>query len=348
MLAQTFGCVRFVYNYFLSLHIDKYVFCNHYLSYVECANEMSQLKQTFAFLKDVDSIALQQGLRHLDTAFRNFFERPNAGYPKYKSKRSRNSYTTVRIGNNIRFEDSKLKLPKLGYVKVKKHREIPNEHKLKSVTVSEANGNYYASVLFEHESQVTQIVPQTFIGLDYSSPCLYIDSNGNEPDYPKFFRKAEEKLAKEQRKLSNMKLHSKNWYKQKKVVDRIYEHIANQRKDFLHKLSRKLATTYDVIGIENLNIKAMSQSLKLGKSTMDNGWGMFSRMLEYKLERQGKQLIRVSRWYPSTKTCHECGYVKPMRLNDRQYICPNCGMIFDRDWNAAINIREEAKRIALQ
>ena len=346
-ILRVFGCVRFIYNYYLQMRIDSYELANVSINYYGCNNDLTGIKKSFKWLKECDATALQNELMHLETAFKNFFEQRNVGYPKYKSKhKSKDSYTTTCINNNIRFEDNRIKLPKLGLVKVRKHRDIPNGYTIKSATVSRtASGKFYVSILFEHESQVKKIAPRKFIGLDYSSPYLYIDSDGNEPDYPMFFRQAEEKLAREQRKLSRMKFRSNNWFKQKRKVAVCHEKVANQRKDFLHKLSRTLADNYDVIGIEDLNMRAMSQSLNLGKSTMDNGWGMFTTFLNYKLERQGKQLVRIDKWFPSTKTCHECGCVKPMKLNERQYVCPECGMVFDRDWNAATNIREEAKRI---
>ena len=278
-------------------------------------------------------------------SIKNFFKQPNVGYPKFKKKSLQGSYTTY---SNIKMHEKHITLPKLGKVKAKIHRSVPSDYVLKSATVSQTpSGKYYVSVLFEHESQVLKQNPRSFLGLDYSSPCLYIDSNGDEPDYPRFFRKSEEKLAREQKKLSHMVYRSNNYYKQKRRVARVHEKIANQRRDFLHKLSKSLADNYDVIGIEDLNMRGMSQSLTLGKSTMDNGWGMFTTFLAYKLERQGKQLIRIDKWFPSTKTCHECGCVKPMKLGKDTYICPECGMVFDRDWNAAINIRNEAMRIAL-
>lgn len=345
LIAKTFGCARFVYNYYLALHIDEYEFCDNYLSFFDSCKNLTELKQLYSFLREPDKCALQSSLRNLDAAFKNFFKQPNVGYPKFKKKSSQGSYTTY---SNIKLHEKHITLPKLGKVKAKIHRSIPSDYVLKSATVSQApSGKYYVSVLLEHESQVLKRNPRTFLGLDYSSPYLYIDSNGNEPDYPRFFRKSEEKLAREQKKLSHMVYRSNNWQKQRRRVARIHERVANQRRDFLHKLSRKLVDNYDCIGVEDLNMRGMSQSLTLGKSTMDNGWGMFTTFLAYKLERQGKQLIRIDKWFPSTKTCHECGCVKPMKLGKDTYVCPECGMVFDRDWNAAINIRNEAMRIAL-
>ena len=255
---------------------------------------------------------------------------------------------------NITLENGFLKLPKVGLVRIKQHR--PVEGKIKSVTVEvKRSGKVFVSILCEKEVDIEKVEPKTFIGLDYSSPHLYVDSNGNEPDYPRFYRQMEAKLAREQRKLSKMYRDAKsagrdlkdckNYQKQRMRVARLHEKVANQRKDFLHKLSKELADTYDVVAIEDINKRNMSQSLRLGKSTMDNGFGMLERMLEYKLEERGRKLVKVDRWFASTKTCSCCGNKKFMRLSDREYVCPECGLVMNRDFNAAINIREEAKRM---
>lgn len=344
---RTLGCVRFVYNWFLSLCIDSYRFTGRKPSCYDCTNMLNELKRIFPFLKECDSIALQQSLRHLDTAYKNFFEHPEAGFPRFKSKRAaKHSYTTMCVNGNISIEDGYIKLPKLGRVKMRQHRNIPEEYILKSATVTmRSDGKFYVSVLFECDSQAEEVTPKSFLGLDYASSGLYVDSDGNVPGYPGYFRKAEEKLAREQRRLSKMKRGSRNYEKQKRKLANLHAHVANQRKDFLHKLSKHLADKYDCIGIENLDMRAQSNGLRLGKSVHDNGWGMFTRMLSYKMERQGKQLVKVSRWYPSTKTCSACGNIRPVALSERTYVCPKCGLVIGRDKNAAINIREEAKRL---
>lgn len=344
-IHQTFGCVRFVYNFFLAMRIDNYRFTGKTMTYKECSKYLTYLKKMFQFLNASDSTALQQSLRHLNKAYKNFFKSKEVGFPKYKSKhKSKMSYTTT--SSAIRLGDKYIKLPKIGNVKMKQHRRIPEGYVLTSATVSMTkSGEYFVSVCFQHENQVQEVSPKKFLGLDYSSPYLYIDSEGNEPGYPRFYRTMESKLAREQRKLSKMKFCGKNWHKQKRRVAKLHEKVANQRRDFLHKLSKEIADNYDVVAIEDLNMQSMSKSLNLGKSTMDNGWGMFTTFLDYKLERRGKQLVKIDKWFASTKTCHECGNEKPMMLNERQYVCPECGMVFDRDWNAAINIRDEGKRM---
>ena len=352
LFAKTFGCTRLVYNYYLDKKIKLYQKDKSRFSYTQCAGDMAKLKKEndYLFLSEVDSIALQQSLRHLDTAFQNFFTRPKTGFPKFKSRRNKKSYTTICINNNIALQDGFLKLPKIGLVKVKQHRSIPEDYVLKSVTVSQsASGKYYASILFEYENQVPEQPLQNFLGLDFSMHELYKDSNGNEPCYPKYYRRAERKLKREQRKLSLMQKGSDNRRKQRIRVAKLHEKIANQRKDFLHKQSRQIANAYDCVCIEDLNMQAMSQSLHFGKSVADNGWGMFTAFLKYKLEELGKKLIKVDQFFASSQLCSCCGYknTETKNLSIRAWDCPNCGTHHDRDVNAAINIRNEGMRFVL-
>ena len=353
MFAKTFGCTRFLYNYYLSMRITAYETDKTSLSYNDCANDLTLLKKTdeFGFLTEVDSIALQQSLRHLDTAFQNFFKLPKTGYPKFKSKKhNHNSYTTVCINGNISIEDGVLKLPKVGFIKVKQHRDIPDGYTLKSVTVSQTpSGKYYASILFEYDNQVQEADSHKFLGLDYSMHELYKDSEGNEPQYPRYYRKAEKQLQREQRKLSLMQKGSNNRNKQRIKVAKLHEKVSNQRKDFLHKQSRLIANAYDCVCIEDLDMKAMSQALNFGKSVSDNGWGMFTTFLKYKLEEQGKRFVKVDKFFASSQTCSCCGYVnkETKNLAVRAWECPQCGVHHDRDVNAAVNIRNEGMRIVL-
>lgn len=347
MFAKTFGCVRLVYNYYLNKKICMYNVNKTRFSYVQCSNDMTLLKKTekFSFLKEVDSVALQQSLRHLDTAFQNFFKRPIVGFPKFKSKKlNKKSYSTI----NISILDGYIKLPKVGCVKMKQHRIIPDNYKLKSATISQTpSGKYYVSILFEYENQIQEKELHNFLGLDFSMHELYKDSNGAEPNYPRYYRKSEQKLKREQRKLSLMQKGSKNREKQRRKVAIIHEKIANQRKDFLHKQSRRIANVYDCVCIEDLNMKAMAQTLNFGKSVLDNGWGMFTTFLKYKLEEQGKKLVKIDKFFSSSQTCSVCGYknVETKNLAIRAWDCPQCGAHHDRDVNAAINIRNEGMRI---
>lgn len=344
MLAKTFGCVRFIYNRMLADKIKHYEETKQKLN-----NTPAQYKQEFAWLKEVDSLALANAQMNLQTAYNNFFRSPKVGFPKFKSKKSNHrSYTTNCVNGNIKLENGYIKLPKVGLVKLKQHRQIPSDYNLKSVTVSQTpSGKYYASVLFEYEAETQQIEPQTFLGLDFSMHELYKDSNGNEPQYPRYYRQAEKKLAREQRKLSLMQKGSKNRDRQRIKVAKLHEKVANQRKDFLHKQSAMITKLYDCVCIENLDMKAMSQALNFGKSVSDNGWGMFVTFLKYKLEEQGKQLVKVNKFFASSQTCNCCGYKNPATkdLSVRAWDCLECGAHHDRDVNAAINIRNEGMRL---
>ena len=304
-------------------------------------------KDEFPWLKAVDSLALANAQLHLESAFRNFFSNESMGFPNFKSKHEgNNSYTTNLVNGNIALANGYLKLPKLGLVRIKQHRQIPDGYKLKSVTVSKTgSGRYYAAMLYEYHSDIQPAEPVNAIGLDFSMNGLYVDSNGSTPEYPRFYRESQEKLAREQRKLSRRKKGGSNYRKQKLKVARLHEHIANQRKDFLHKQSRQIANAYDAVCIEDLNMRGMSQALNFGKSVSDNGWGMFTNMLGYKLTEQGKQLVKADKWFPSSKICSHCGAVKDeMPLSERTYRC-DCGFVSDRDVNSAINIRKEGLRL---
>lgn len=351
MFVKTFGCARFVYNYFLQKIIEQYEKDKTRLTYTKCAKMMAEMKrmEKFSYLKEVDSISLQQSLRHLDSAFSNFFKIAKIKFPRFKSKKdTKKSYSTVCVNGNITISNEGLRLPKIGEVKIKQHRIIPSHYTLKSVTISKtASGKYYASILFEYENQVTSKEQHSFLGLDFCMNGLYKDSNGECANYPKHYRKAECKLKKEQRKLSLMEKGSKNRNKQRIKVAKLHERVANCRKDFLHKLSRKIVNTCDCVCIEDLDMKAMAQALNFGKSVCDNAWGMFTAFLNYKLEQAGKVLVKVDRFFASSKTCSKCGYVNKeiKNLAIRSWTCPNCGIYHDRDTNAAINIRNEGMRI---
>ena len=350
LFAKTFGCTRFVYNHYLSLRTERYEKDKISLSYQDTAKNLPQLKKQYEFLKEVDSIALQQVLRHQEISFQNFFSK-RANYPKYKSKKNRNcSYSTVCVNNNIRIEGNKLILPKLNKVRFKKHRDIPEGYVLKSVTVSKTPSNkYYASILFEYVEDIIPVVPLKVIGLDFSMPNLFVASESDikvEEEFLHNYRKSLDKLAREQRKLSHCQKGSNRYEKQRLVIAKVHEHVANQRKDYLHKVSRKITNSYDAVCIEDLDMQALSQALNFGKSVADNGWGMFTRFLEYKLADEGKTLLKVDKWYPSSKTCHICGHVlEELPLSAREWTCPVCNTVHDRDINASINIKQESMRL---
>ena len=339
LIDKTIGCARFIYNQMLSDKIKYYENTKEKLN-----NTPAQYKKEFEWLKEVDSLALANAQMNLQTAYNNFFRDKKVGFPKFKSKkRSRLSYTTNNQKGSINLsEDNKyIKLPKLKQVRIKCHRQIGKDELIKSCTISKTpTGNYYCSILVEYEKEIIQKKSEKVIGLDFSMKELYYSSEGKIANYPKYYRQSLEKLKQEQRKLSRKKKGSKNRNKQRIKVAKIHEHIANQRRDFLHKKSRELVNEFDVICIEDLNMKTMSQCLNLGKSVSDNGWGMFTTFLGYKLAEEGKQLIKIDKWYPSSKTCSLCGSVKTdLKLSERIYNCNNCGISIDRDYNASLNIK---------
>lgn len=335
--AKSFGSVRFIYNKMLEDKIAHYKETGEMLK-----NTPAQYKSEFEWLKEVDSLALANAQLNLQKAFKNFFTNPKAGFPKFKSKHKNHfSYTTNNQNGNIYIEDSKIKLPKIGLVKIIQHRAIPLDYKIKSVTISKTPTNkYYASILFEYETNIEPVEIESVVGLDFSMSSLFVTSDGEIANYPRYYRKSLSKLQREHRKLSKCKKGSNNRHKQKLKVAKLHEKVANQRKDFLHKESRKIANSYDLVCIEDLDMKGMSQALNLGKSVADNGWGMFTTFLKYKLEDLGKQLVKIDKWYPSSKTCSSCGAVKQqLKLSERIYKC-SCGLCIDRDVNAAINIKK--------
>ena len=336
LIAKTFGCTRFIYNKMLSDKKEYYEKTGKMLK-----NTPAQYKDEYEWLREADSLALANEQIALNKAYKNFYENNNSGYPKFKSKKScRKSYTTNLVNGNIRLGDGFIKLPKLGRVKIKQHRSIPDGYRLKAVT-----GSYCK---YEYEQDIKKVDPKVFIGLDYSMKELFISSEGRSAEYPGYYRRSLEKLRREQRKLSKCQKKSRNREKQRLKVAKIQEKVANQRTDFLHKLSRQIANAVDVVCIEDLNMKGMSKALNFGKSVSDNSFGKFSRMLDYKLEELGKQLVKIDKWFPSSKMCSECGNVKEkLLLSDGTYCCEVCGMILDRDHNASRNIRNEGMRMVL-
>ena len=345
LFEKTFGCCRFIYNRMLTDCMAADLTGEH------VKLTPAAYKKDHPWLREVDSLALCNAKLDLEAAFRKHRNEKNIGPPRYKSKHhSKRSYTTNVVNGNIRIEGRKIRLPKIGMVKIRVHRDIPEGWKLKSVTVNkEPSGKYYASLLYEVPERESQAEgadrEKKYLGIDYAMDGLAVMSDGTRAKYPKFYRKAEEKLAREQRKLSHCVKGSRNYKKQKKCVALVHEKVRNQRKDFLHKLSRTLADEYDVIGVEDIDMRAMSQSMHFGKSVMDNGYGMLRTMLKYKFEEQDKELVKVDRFFPSSKRCSCCGRIKDdLILSDRTYTC-ECGNVMDRDVNAAINIRMETMRL---
>lgn len=356
MFAKTFGCCRKVYNLMLKDKIESYKITGKFV-----LTTPAKYKTDYPFLKEVDSLALANVQLNLQAAFRNCFDKSykiKTGFPKFKSaKHSRKSYTTNNQNGTIFITDNSIKLPKVSKIKAVIHRKPDSNWILKSATISQDNdGKYYASILFEYDNTSINNYKTDInnaIGLDYASEGLYIDNNGNKGNNHKYYRESHKKLAKAQRKLSRMKgskkneIKSNNYIKQLNKVNKIHKHIANQRLDNLHKISTEIANQYDVVCVESLNMRAMSnKGFGNGKATLDNGYGMFLNMLEYKLEDRGKYFVKVDKWFSSSQLCHCCGTVHPemKNLTIRTMKC-NCGMIIGRDQNAAINILKEGLRI---
>ena len=346
LINKTIGCSRLIYNLLLT---DKKKYYKE--TGLSLKKNVSEYKKEKEFLKEVDSLALSNAKLNLETAFKNFFEK-RSKYPKLHKKGKHDSYTTNNVNNNIRIVDKKIKLPKLGFVKIKQHRTLGNDEIIKSVTISKVGGNYYISVLTERELKpvtkvdISTISEDRVLGLDFSVPHFYVDHNGNFSEYPKYYRNAQKKLAKEQRRLSRKEYRSRNYYKQLQKVQKLQEHIANQRKDFLHKLSRELVNQYDAICFEDINLSNLKRTLKFGKSISDEGFGMFRTFVKYKLEREGKHFVLVDKWFASTKLCSHCGYKNDdITLSTLEWYCPECGTFHLRDHNAAINIKREGYRM---
>jgi putative transposase len=347
--AKTFGCVRFVYNKMLAERKGIY---ETYKDDKDMLKKQkfptpAKYKNEFVWLKEVDSLALANAQLHLQKAYKGFFSGKTA-FPKFKNRKARQSYTTNVVNGNIVLLDGYIKLPKMKEpVKLKQHRQIPTHHIIKSCTISRSKtNNYYISILTEYEHQPTTKEVQHAVGLDFSMNGLFVESEtGKKANYPRFYRQALEKLAKEQRILSHRIKDSGRYHKQRLKVAKLHEKIANQRRDFLHKESRRLTQIYDCVIVEDLNMKAMSQALHFGKSVADNAWGMFTRFLQYKLEEQGKSFIKIDKWFPSSKTCSCCGKVKEeLPLRERVFKC-ECGFVADRDHNASLNIKREGLRL---
>ena len=351
MFAKTFGCVRFIYNKMLADRLEYYKETGKHLN-----NTPAPYKAEFPWLKEVDCMALCNAQMNLNKAYNNFWKNRNHfGKPRFKSRKEGHySYSTNNQKGSVRIEGNKVRLPKVGMVKIRLHRPLMENSTIKTVTISKTPiGKYYISILVEYENQVLPVIPEKFVGLDFAMNGLYVASDGDDANYPQFLRKAEKRLAKAQRKLSKRQKGSHNRDKQRLQVARVHEKVANQRKDFLHKKSCHLANRYDAVGIEDISVKAMAKhkkggKLSFGKSVADNGWNMFVNMLSYKLAWQGKHLVKVDKWFPSSQLCHVCGYQnkETKNLSVREWDCPECGSHHERDRNAAINIREAARRMA--
>jgi putative transposase len=344
LINKTFGCVRLVWNY--SLMEKEYIY-ELLKEYPKLLNSHTfktpaKWKIMFPFLKEVDSQALATTQQELIQTFKNFYNKSH-NYPRYKSKKNnRVSYTTHTTNNNIRIEDHTIKLPKLGFVKLKKQRKkLPEGAIIKAATIKRnASGKYFVSLRLEFEQDVKQLDKDSIqsIGLDFSLNSFYIDSEGKKANYPYYLQSSLEKLTKYQRRLSKKVKGSGGYQNQKQNRSKLHEKLVNQRNDFLHKQSRYLVTNYDIITTETLDLKEMTSNKYFSKKVTDISYNKFLSYIKYKCEEEGKVFHQVSKYYPSSKTCSNCGTKKKtLPLSQRVYSC-ECGNVIDRDVNAAINL----------
>jgi len=344
-LKQEAGNIRFVYNYFLALAKEKYQKEKVKWNYYEYKKLLPKLKKEFEFLKLSNSQSLQESLKNLDKAFKNFFK-GLADFPKFKKKKKTN---LISIPQHFEIIEDKIKIPKLKTpIKFKKHRVI--EGKIKSISIAIApSGKYYLNVLVDKAIQPLSKINK-IIAIDIGLTDFIVTSDNQATKNPKHFKKLERRLKLCQRKLSRKKIGSNNYKKWAKRIARLHEKIINAKNDFLHKLSKKLIDENQVIIVENLNIKGLIKNKKLSKHIHQASWYKFINMLEYKAKFYGRELIKIDTFFPSSKLCNVCGYKnKELKLSDRTWTCPVCKTQHNRDYNATLNLLKEGlKQVGLE
>lgn len=351
LIQKTFGCCRYVYNYFLDKRITEYKENKKTLSFYDTSKMLTQLKKEKEWLREVDAHSLQFSLKILDEMYQRFFKNYN-GFPKFKKKKNYNSYSTKNNSSSLRnklsieFENKHIKLPKLGFVKVR-DKQIPQGRILNATISQEPNGHYYCSLCCTDIEFPQYSKTNKNVGIDLGIVDFAILSDGIKIKNPRFYEKSEKKLAKLQRELSRKTIGGSNWNKARIKVANLQKHISNQRKDFLQKLTTNLVKQYDIICIEDLDVQSMKEtdSSVRNKHVFDVSWSEFRRMLTYKSTWYGKTLSVIDRYFPSSQICHCCGVNGGKKsVEIRYWICSNCGSKLDRDNNASINILNEGLR----
>ncbi len=348
LLDKHFGCTRFVFNYYLNKEQQHYLNNKEdieakrvkgFLNYYDNAKDLTNLKQTTLWLKEVNSQTLQATLKNLESAYRGFFQK-RSKFPKFKSKKSRQSFC---IPQSLSIKSNKLYIPKFKEgIKINLHRDLVGDFVTASIVKTKTN-KYFVNITVELDIKELPKL-NTDLGIDLGIKNFAITSNGEVFDNKHFLKKVEPKLKYLQRQASKKVKGSNNRKKANLKVAELFEYITNCKKDYLHKISTQLIRENQTIYIEDLNIKGMLSNHHLAKSIQELSWYEFIRMLEYKAKWYGRSVIKVDRFYPSSKTCNNCGYIKQdLTLKDRNWICPKCHTEVDRDYNAALNILKQGR-----